>query len=161
VVDDLKRVFIDLVRLEAELWGAVDARLREECALSLSWFEPLRVIDQQPSCRVFEIADELSMTMGGTSKLVDRLEAAGLCRRRPNPGDRRSSLVELTLSGTALLGRANQVVEGELRKRVGAVLPPRTLQQLHHSVAALRVAARQNEAGWRSARSAGEQFTTR
>jgi hypothetical protein len=45
---------------------------------------------------VFDIAEELSLTVGGTSKLVDRIEAAGHCVRRANPDDRRSSIIELT-----------------------------------------------------------------
>ena len=42
---------------------------------------------------------------GMTSRL-DRLEAAGLIVRRPDPGDRRGSLVELTAEGHAIADRA-------------------------------------------------------
>lgn len=37
---------------------------------------------------------------------LDRLEARGLVRRRPDPGDRRGSLVELTARGRRLVDRA-------------------------------------------------------
>jgi len=39
-VTDIRQVFGDLVRVETELWDAVDERLRTEVALPLSWFEP-------------------------------------------------------------------------------------------------------------------------
>src|SRR5947209_216996 len=74
---DLSALFHDLVRFEIELWNAVDARLRADCDLLLSRFEPLQVISRRSPCRVQDIADELSITVGGASKLVDRIEVAG------------------------------------------------------------------------------------
>lgn len=85
---DLKLVFHELVKL----WDAIDARLRSECDLQLAWFEAMQLLDRLPEARVQDIAAEFSITVGGTSKVVDRVEAAGLCRRRPNPNDRRSSV---------------------------------------------------------------------
>jgi DNA-binding MarR family transcriptional regulator len=67
-------VFNVLIRFEIELWNAVDARLRADCDLPLSRFAPMQVIARHGSCRVHDIADELSMTVGGTSKQVDRIE---------------------------------------------------------------------------------------
>ena len=93
---DLTALFSELIRYETELWNAVDARLRGDCDLPLTRFEPMQIIGRRKACRVHDIAEELSITVGGTSKLVDRIEAFGHCRRRPNPGDRRSSLIELT-----------------------------------------------------------------
>lgn len=42
------------------------------------------------------LAAELSLTSGGMTIALDRLEKAGLVRRAPNPDDRRSVLVEAT-----------------------------------------------------------------
>ena len=110
----LQWLFSELVRLEIELWNAVDARLRADLALPLSSFEPMQVIARRGACRVQDIADEMAITVGGTSKLVDRLESAGHCPRRSNPDDRRSSLVELTPAGRQLLAKAGEVVDEEL-----------------------------------------------
>ena len=98
-VSDLRRLFNDIIRFEIELWNEIDARLKNEFDLPLTHFEPMSVIDRIPGCRVYDIANELGITTGGTSKLVDRIEASGYCRRLPNPGDRRSSLLELTEEG--------------------------------------------------------------
>ncbi|MDH4353887.1 MAG: hypothetical protein OEW41_07885, partial [Actinomycetota bacterium] len=76
---DLAGLFNELVRVETELWDLVDHRLREDHDLPLSWFEPMQVVDRVVDCRVVDIAHALSITVGGASKLVDRLEHAGWC----------------------------------------------------------------------------------
>ena len=139
---DLRLVYGDLVRFEIELWGAVDARLQTECDLQLTWFEVMRLLGERGGCRVLDIAEEFRITVGGTSKVVDRVEAAGYCRRRANPDDRRSSIVELTASGKRLLTKAMKVFDDELEIRIGSVLPERSLKQLATALADLRAAYR-------------------
>jgi DNA-binding MarR family transcriptional regulator len=118
----LQTVFNVLIRFETELWSAVDTRLRAECDLLLSRFAPMQVIARHGSCRVHDIADELTMTVGGTSKLIDRIEAYGFCTRSPNPEDRRSSIIELTPVGNEVLPKATAVFEDELRNQLGTAM---------------------------------------
>ena len=96
---DPRQVFDDLVRFETILWGAIDGRLQEECGIGLASLNGMLVIDATPLCRVHDIARAVAITVGGASQAVDRLESAGLCARRANPSDRRSSIVELTPEG--------------------------------------------------------------
>ena len=135
---DLLDLFHQLVRFETELWNAVDARLRADFDLPLTRLEPMQIIARHPSCRVNDIAEELSITIGGTSKLVDRIEAAGYCIRRANPDDGRSSVIELTAAGRRLLSKAIKAFEDELETRIGSVVSARSLQQLHSSIVKLR-----------------------
>jgi MarR family transcriptional regulator, organic hydroperoxide resistance regulator len=139
---DLPALFRDLVRLQIELWNAVDVRLRADHELPLTWFEPLSVIARRPGCRVQDIAADLVITVGGTSKLVDRLEAAGYCRRSPHPSDGRSSLLELTDEGRAVQARASASYTDELQRRLGAALPAADLQVLAATLRRLRAADR-------------------
>ncbi len=139
---DLRALFNDIIRFEIELWNAVDARLRTELQLPLTHFEPMSVIDRLPGCRVYDIATELVITTGGTSKLVDRIEASGYCRRLPNPADRRSSLLELTAEGRRVLDEARAVFDDELERWLGSALPERTLRQFAATLARLRAASR-------------------
>jgi MarR family transcriptional regulator, organic hydroperoxide resistance regulator len=141
-VADLRGVFNDLIRFEIELWNAVDARLKSEFGLPLTHFEPMSVIDRIPGCRVYDIASELGITTGGTSKLVDRIEAGGYCRRLPNPDDRRSSLLELTEAGRRLFAAAGTAFDDELQRRLGDALPERTLRQFASTLTRLRHASR-------------------
>jgi DNA-binding MarR family transcriptional regulator len=144
---DLSTLFAELIRFETELWNGVDTRMRADFDLPLSRFEPMQVISRTRSCRVFDIADELSITVGGTSKLVDRIEAAGHCDRRANPADRRSSIIELTPAGRRLLAKATAVFEEELQARLGSAMSARSLEQFATSLTRLRAANRAVDAG--------------
>jgi DNA-binding MarR family transcriptional regulator len=139
-VSEARELFHDLIRFETELWSAIDERLLADVGLPLSWFEPMTVIDQNEVCRVNDIAEALSITVGGTSKLVDRLETAGLCVRRPNPDDRRSSLISLTPSGEQRLADAAVVFDDELARWFA--LSDSTIDRFHAVLRRLRANAR-------------------
>ncbi|NIK57628.1 MarR family transcriptional regulator [Kribbella shirazensis] len=135
---DLTALFTDLVRLETRLYNVLDARLKAEHDLPLGQFEFLRFIASHGATRVFDLAREMAITVGATSKAVDRLESAGRVRRTANPDDRRSSLVELTAAGEQALAAAEPTVEAELRTWVGSALPAPVLEQLATSLSMLR-----------------------
>lgn len=137
----LAELFRELSRFETELWSAVDAALRAEHGLPLSRFEPMQVIARAGRCRVYDICSNLSLTTGGASKLIDTIESSGHCRRKPNPDDRRSSLIELTPAGKRLVDRATVTFERTLGDRLGGALAPRSLEQFTASIRMLRAAA--------------------
>jgi len=137
-VTDLTALFTDLVRLETRLYNVLDARLKAEHDLPLGQFEFLRVIAARGNARVYDLAHDIAITVGATSKAVDRLESAGRCRRTANPNDRRSSLVELTPEGQRVLAAAAPTVEAELNTWVGSVLPAANLEQLATMLSMLR-----------------------
>ena len=116
--------------------------MRAECDLPLTSFEVLHLLLRRPGPRIQDIAEEFSITVGGTSKVVDRLEGAGLCARRGNPNDRRSSIVELTAEGRTLVRRALKVFEHELELRIGSVIPERSVQEVTAVLSTLRGAGR-------------------
>ena len=139
---DLRFLFSELVRLETELWDAVEGRLRGDFDVVLPVFEFLQVISRNPACRVQDIAAELSITVGGTSKIVDRIEAAGYCARQANPHDRRSSIIQLTPAGERLLPKLTAAVDDELRSRLSSGLPDESLIQLTETLTRLRASVR-------------------
>jgi DNA-binding MarR family transcriptional regulator len=131
-------LFTDLVRLETRLYNVLDARLKAEHDLPLGQFEFLRFLATRESARVYDLAHQMAITVGATSKAVDRLEAAGRCRRTANPHDRRSSLVTLTPEGERILAEAALTVEAELQTWVGSVLPAEVLEELATMLSMLR-----------------------
>ncbi|HEY0938066.1 MAG TPA: MarR family winged helix-turn-helix transcriptional regulator [Trebonia sp.] len=135
---DLKIVFSELVRLETGLWNAVEARLRSDHGVTLPFFEFMRIIARGPGCRIQDITAELGITVGGASKVVDRIEAAGYCSRQANPDDRRSSIITLTPAGKRLLPKVTATVDDELQVRLGSRLPDRSLAQLMRILSRLR-----------------------
>ena len=138
---DLRQVFDDLVRFETILWGTVDGRLQEECGVGLASLNAMLVIDATPLCRVHDIARAVAITVGGASQAVDRLESAGLCARRANPSDRRSSIVELTPEGAELLRTASPVFDRELDRLLRAPLPEAALTDVAGALGILRRSA--------------------
>lgn len=56
-----------------------------------------------------DLARHQMMTSGGMTAAVDRLERKGLVTRRPNPNDRRGSLVRLTDDGRKVVDRAMEL----------------------------------------------------
>lgn len=139
---DLKQLYRELVSLEIELWNGIEGRLRAEYNLPLTSFEVLHLLLRRSGPRIQDIAEEFSITVGGTSKVVDRLEAAGLCERRANPNDRRSSVVELTSEGRKLVDGALKVFEEELELRIGSVIPEQSVREVTAVLGTLRAAGR-------------------
>jgi DNA-binding MarR family transcriptional regulator len=137
---DLPALFADLVRLEIELWDAVEARLRADLGVGLATAQTLAVVAEETDCRVHDIVRGLSITVGGASKTVDRLERDGLVARRPHPSDRRSSVVALTRTGATTHAKAQRLITAELDARIGGVLADRGFDQLHRSISRLRAA---------------------
>jgi MarR family multiple antibiotic resistance transcriptional regulator len=140
-VADLMQVFADLVRYETRLYNLLGERLRAEHGLSAGQFEFLQLIERRDRCRVQDLANEFAITVGATSKAVDRLEAAGWVSRKPNPANRRSSLLALTPAGKRLLDAATPTFENELRTWLADPLAARALDQLATTLGRLRTTA--------------------
>ncbi|MBO0981829.1 MarR family winged helix-turn-helix transcriptional regulator [Microbacterium sp. SD291] len=100
-MDEAEVIFLErVVSFETRLWNRIDRELASAGKPSLSTLLSLRTLARfGHEGRVHDLSTALSITVGAASKLVDRMERAGLARRRPHPGDRRSSLIELTAQG--------------------------------------------------------------
>jgi DNA-binding MarR family transcriptional regulator len=84
-----------------------------------------------------DLAAAVSLTTSGTTRLVDRLEVAGLIERQPCPTDRRVAYVALTPAGRDVLLRTTPVhVEGIQRHLVDVLTPDEraTLERLLRKV---------------------------
>jgi DNA-binding MarR family transcriptional regulator len=66
------------------------------------------------------LSDSLLISNGTMTYRIDRLEETGMVRRRPDPKDRRTTLVELTRNGRAVAERAlAATLEAERRMTEG------------------------------------------
>jgi DNA-binding MarR family transcriptional regulator len=135
---DLRRVFSDVGRVQAQLETAVNLRLRSELGLPLIFFESMTVIAEAENCRVQDLAAGLGVSAGGASKLADRLCALRYCRRLPNPADRRSSLLKLTPTGRQELAVASRSVDQELERLLGSLLSSAQISELAATLRELR-----------------------
>jgi DNA-binding MarR family transcriptional regulator len=134
---DLRRVFSDVGRVQAQLEAAVNLRLQRELGLPLVLFESMTAIADTESCRVQELAVGLGVSAGSASKLADRLCALGYCRRLPNPEDRRSCLLQLMPAGQRRLAAAARSVDQELERLFRPVLSAAQITELAATLRAL------------------------
>jgi DNA-binding MarR family transcriptional regulator len=87
-----------LARIHSQLAG----RLLREAGLHASQELMLMVLWDVGPQRQTDLGAELGMDSAGTTRVVHRLEQAGFVRRRPDPCDRRATLVEVTPAGEGL-----------------------------------------------------------
>ena len=123
----------DLIDLEIVLWNRINARLKEDQDLSLAFFESLYFTGRSPGggVRVGDLARALRITVGATSKLVDRIEAAGLIRRELDSNDRRASRVALTDASMQMLADASAAYAAEMTSVLDAKLSVDEQQHMH------------------------------
>jgi DNA-binding MarR family transcriptional regulator len=133
-------LFTQLLRAEIELWNSLDRHLLAAAGVSVPTFQALSAIDKLAEpVRVQDISEEMSITVGATSKVVDRLERDGLVKRESNPGDRRSSNVVLTTAGRASLSAAATAAESYLRGLLSASFTATRAESLTADLASVRV----------------------
>ena len=94
----------------AEAFWAVARRLRDTSQETLApWditpaqLRALRVLGRHGVMRLSELSDRLRIAPRSATEVVDALEGRGLAQRRPDPGDRRATLVEVTADGSGVL----------------------------------------------------------
>ena len=129
-----------VVGVHASLTGSVEEALRDADLPPLSWLNLLWALDQAPDkrLRMNELAAYLSVSRGGLTKLVDRLEGAGLIGRQACPSDRRGYHAALMPTGADMLAKMWPVYEAELERHLGAIVSDEEADTIR--VALLRVA---------------------
>ena len=68
-----------------------------------SHLRALRVLMHHGVMRLSELSDHLHIAARSTTEVIDALETRGLVERRPDPDDRRATLVEVTAHGASVL----------------------------------------------------------
>jgi len=135
---DLDTVFTDLVRVETRLYNAVAEHVKAEAGVGAGHFELLRYVRDHPDARVADLASAFAIGVGTTSKIADRLEKQGWLERRPNPANRRSSLLALTPAGESVVSRAEPVWQEAIQQILGGAVTAGELTALSLALGALR-----------------------
>ena len=96
----LVTTFGRLVEAYSALERELGAALERECGVPHTWFEVMLRIARSPGgLTLGALADQIALTSGGVTRLLDRMTAAGLVERVPSPTDRRISFAALTAAG--------------------------------------------------------------
>lgn len=110
--------------VSAKVLRIADLDMIEHDGFPLTWFDVLsRLADGGPAGLRMQELEELALfTRGGLTRLVDRIQAAGLVQREPVAGDRRGVRVVLTADGrrryAAALARHQEVIARTFGQRL-------------------------------------------
>jgi MarR family transcriptional regulator for hemolysin len=80
-------------------------------------------LTRQPGLRQIELADMLEIEAITLSRIVDRLEEAGLVERRPDPADRRAWRLHATASAQPLIAKLKSVADNMIGDAFGGIDP--------------------------------------
>lgn len=105
--DDVLRAWRSFLTAHALVTRRISQDLVAHGLPDLGWYDVLWALYSQAErrLRINELAREVVLSPTAMSRFVDRAEAAGYVRRRPDPADRRALQVEITAAGRELLRR--------------------------------------------------------
>jgi DNA-binding MarR family transcriptional regulator len=107
-----------VLNAHAALVAGVERALAARGLPPLAWYDLLWAVRRAPGRRIrmSELAESLTISRGGLTKLFDRLEAAGLVARAPAADDGRGLFAVLTPAGNEMLRKMWPVYERVLRE---------------------------------------------
>jgi DNA-binding MarR family transcriptional regulator len=116
--DALITTFGRLVEVEGRLERQLGADLEARCGLPHAWFEVLVRLARSENGQLTmgALAEQVTLTTGGVTRLVDRMDAAGFVERLPCPTDRRVAFAAITEAGRKKLTEASEVHGANLRE---------------------------------------------
>jgi len=107
ISDEQLRAWRAFLRAHSTMLRQIGRDLDEAELPPLSWYDVLAALRDAPAARLrqVDVAERVLLSTSGLSRLLDRIEAAGLAQRVQCPGDRRSLHVQLTEEGAEMLDR--------------------------------------------------------
>ena len=91
------------------LLDVLDAELEQAAGIPQRWYDVLVHLEESPQgIPMNELADRILYSKSGFTRVVDRMEEAGLVRRIRPENDRRSILVSLTDNGRGTIDHARR-----------------------------------------------------
>jgi DNA-binding MarR family transcriptional regulator len=139
-VDEGVEVARVLFRAYANLAGLLGDALEADAGIPLPWYAVLQALAGAPGgyLKMSQLCQVLSMTSGGVTRIVDRVEAAGYVRREAHPSDRRVSHLTITDLGREVLGKADRVFRHNVDAHLVGRLEPLELRELNRIICKLR-----------------------
>ncbi|MDP9458650.1 MAG: MarR family transcriptional regulator [Actinobacteria bacterium] len=133
-----------LITAHAAAVERIERGLLEAGLPPLGWYDVLLELSAAPGCRLrmHELARAVVLSRSGLSRLVDRLEKAGLLRREPDPEDGRGSFAVLTNEGSRMRERMWPVYAKGIAEHFGAHVSDEEAAVLCRALGRVRDAAR-------------------
>lgn len=132
-------VWSDFLHAHAALTDVLGRELTETAGMPLAWYDVLVQLSAAAGgrLRMQELAAAVVLSKSGLTRLVDRLEHAGLVTRASCPSDRRGTFAEITRKGRAALRAARPVHLEGVARHFSAHLSPGELEALGSALTVL------------------------
>ena len=124
----------------------IERDLAEEGLMPLSWYDVLLALYEAPErkLRMRELARAILVTRGGLTRLVARIEEAGLLRREPDSADGRGLYAVLTEEGLEALRRTWPTYARGIAEHFGKHLSDEEVEVLDRALRRVLSAAREH-----------------
>ena len=108
-------------------------RALEAQGLPIAWFDVLIHLSEAPGgrLRMQAVADSVVLSRSGITRLIDRMERAGLVRREASTEDRRGLYAVITRQGQQILKPAWAVHEQDIEEYLTRLLTDAEVQSLY------------------------------
>jgi DNA-binding MarR family transcriptional regulator len=128
----------------AVLVERVERRLAEAGLPPLAWYDVLWALERAEGGRVrlSDLAERIVLSRSNTTRLVDRLEQAGLARREPSEEDGRGSYAILTPAGKVQRAKMWPVYKAAISTLFETHLRPAEARLMNLALRRILVAAR-------------------
>ena len=125
------------------LTDVLDAELEHQAGLPLRWYDVLVQLEDSPhGIAMTELAARILHSKSGFTRLVDRMEQAGLVRRVRPEHDRRSILIVLTDKGTETMQHARRYHRDGIERHFSQHLTDTEIKTLTHAFEKISTHAR-------------------
>ena len=125
------------------LVDVLDVELERDAGIPLRWYDVLVHLEETPDgLRMNELAERILYSKSGFTRVVDRLEKAGLVRRVRREDDRRSIFVVLTEQGRTTMEHARGHHRNAIEQHFSRHLGERDIKALTRALEKLSTHAR-------------------
>ncbi len=130
--------FLALLRTHARLMDQLELDVRLHSGLTVARYDVLMHLDMAGGrLRLSDLAQAVVLSPSGLSKLLDRMQDAGLVERQPDPDDARSTFAAITTHGRAVVRKTRPRHHAFLQHVFGDVLDDHDLADLTRIMARL------------------------
>jgi DNA-binding MarR family transcriptional regulator len=131
-------VWVQLVRSHGRIHTAIESGFKASGLPSLEWYDVLLELERtERPLRASELESKLLVAQYNLSRLLDRLENQNLIKRRPDPEDGRSRLIEITEQGRELRRRMWPIYRTVVHNVIGSQLTAADMKALAELLSAL------------------------
>jgi DNA-binding MarR family transcriptional regulator len=125
------------------LQSVLDTELEHQAGLPLRWYDVLVQLEESPQgIPMSALAGRILHSKSGFTRVVDRMEQAGLVRRVRPEHDRRTILIVLTDKGTETMQHARRYHRDGIERHFSQHLTDNEIKTLTHALEKISTHAR-------------------